>query len=859
MSEFILKRKTRHVLAPISGVGRNGFSINGGYRNKGAVGPTNLGISSTRTVYKGAYPVGHGGTDGLFVQNILSNGTCCTNDPAIVKRSTMSTSGLILSKVVFPTSVFTDCETSCVKNWVKDFNALNYSQGMFIQTLKIKNVCPSWLDETLVCTVDPSTCRVTCTSKLDGHPNTTVSAGCTPCSGKSHFIGGKKVVSNTISKKMRHGAMSSSDYLDGFLQARQCLPTPPCKQHFPPTLLRSGCDRVYKTPAEAIAAGVLPEDWGTCANWHHCGSHETHCIFQWNPYAGCQPAEQFPACHGQLPCPHPVSPADTELASITVTGAGSDWQWARGLGDGSTSLLLKVGNAVTSVVITGVPANPAARVEADPPGGAVSPLAVGDTNGVSLRVTLEERAAPPTTYEITIDRAPDADNALGNIEYTIGTVTTQWPADTTVVHVAEEAAQATVSAAPNSGTATIGHSLDGANGPWQATGTVTMAIVSGACTTVWFRVTAESGDVATYARRLCRAESSDSTLRRFELQEPLQNLLLNRAVDLPYAQNTFAIVAEAAPHAVISYSIRGSSPMVQWPASGQLSGLWVVGDNPLTLRVTSQSGDHADYSAVVTRAQPSADAGLATFALVNPQHNFLAGAQYTAATGISSVVVRAVPSADSLAAVEYSAGGGTWTSLTQPYETSPITLDYGVNTIAVRVTSEAGTTTTHTGTVVRAWPQPQVNVGGCRFAWATFDGQNGKTSLCGWDPNAQDTIVAKQPARCYDWFSDFLIEGSNFTRLGWKVAFNNNTTITTGNWGAPATSTTYRWMNPCNATAPCYRWFSLNPNQLAHWRGWGGSAGRVILTIELVNGTGPGETSRTIYVRPELDTNLLCQ
>jgi hypothetical protein len=204
-------------------------------------------------------------------------------------------------------------------------------------------------------------------------------------------------------------------------------------------------------------------------------------------------------------------------------------------------------------------------------------------------------------------------------------------------------------------------------------------------------------------RQLCRAKSSDSTLRRFELQEPPQSLLLKRTVDLPYAQNTFAIVAEAAPHAVISYSLR-SSPMVPWPASGQLSGLWVVGDNRLTLRVTSQTGDHTDYSAVVTRAQPSTDAGLATFALVNPQHNFLTGAQYTAATSLSSIVVRAVPSADSLAAVEYSAGGGTWTSLTQPYETSPITLDYGVNTIAVRVTSQAETTTTHTATVVRAWP-----------------------------------------------------------------------------------------------------------------------------------------------------------
>ena len=305
MSEVVLKRKTRHIKAPISGIGNNGFSLNGGYRNIGTVGETNLGKRSTRTLYKGAYPVGAGGCCGRFVQNILSNNTSSANDPNIVKRSTMNTSGLILATITHPTPVFTDCGSSCVKNWVKDFNALNYSQGMFIRTLKIKNICPHWLDETIVCHTDPMSCKTTCNTKFIGHPNTKAYPACNKYDNKSHFIGTRKVVTNTITKKVREGAIFSGDYITGLLQARQCLPTPPCKAAFPMALNHQRCDTNYITPEDAIEAGALPKDWGTCSLANACG-YTTHCAFKFNPYTHCEatPLETISKCP-QLGCSTP--------------------------------------------------------------------------------------------------------------------------------------------------------------------------------------------------------------------------------------------------------------------------------------------------------------------------------------------------------------------------------------------------------------------------------------------------------------------------------------------------------------------------------------------------------------------------
>ena len=295
MSEAVLKRKTRHIKVPISGIGKNGFSINGGYRNSGSVGTVNLGKSYNRTIYKGTSPVGVGGCCGKFVKNIISNINNNTNDTNYVKRSVMNTNGYILATVKHPTAVFNNCTNSCVKNWVKDFKALNYSQGMFIRTLKIKNMCPNWLEiiykhpkdfpknncgyshEMGDVTGEHGWTHNKVIKRKEYQDYETV-ADCNKCTNNSYFIGTKKKVTNKLTKKILQGAISSNDYTTGRFQSKKCLPTPPCKQSFPPILNHTDLNTNYMTPEQGIYGGVLPTDWGTCDKWRTCGKNNTHCI-----------------------------------------------------------------------------------------------------------------------------------------------------------------------------------------------------------------------------------------------------------------------------------------------------------------------------------------------------------------------------------------------------------------------------------------------------------------------------------------------------------------------------------------------------------------------------------------------------
>ena len=223
MSEAILKKKTQHVKNPISGKDKNGFSLNGGYRNKGRVGQNNFA---------------------------RANGTCSTNDPNIIKRSTMNTKGFIDATIEHPTDAFLEsnknCNSQSNKKWVKDLNA--DSQGQHIRTLKIKSICAN--TDPVLCHIDPYTCLTVCDDDIDN---------CNPCSSKSHFIGTRKIITNMITKKKR-GTLSSSDYTTGFLQTRQCLPPPPCKQHFPMAFNHNGCNINYLTPQHAIRSRVLPSN-----------------------------------------------------------------------------------------------------------------------------------------------------------------------------------------------------------------------------------------------------------------------------------------------------------------------------------------------------------------------------------------------------------------------------------------------------------------------------------------------------------------------------------------------------------------------------------------------------------------------
>jgi len=246
MSLAVLKNKSRRYKATVSGRNKGGFSIVGGRRNQGWVGQDNLGRHLVRTPFRGNEPIGYGGTDGKYVRAVISNaGFCCTNDPSIIKRSTMNNSGLLLTSVKHPTGVFhEDCDNKrCRGDWVKDFEPLNHSQSGHIKRIKVATACGD--------------------NRCDGKKEDAVlePADC-ECLVKSSFIGGKKHYAVRITKsKFVDGAISMGEYIDVGVMQKNDLPTPANKQAFPMTLNHVGCDINYITPEEAIDAGELPADW----------------------------------------------------------------------------------------------------------------------------------------------------------------------------------------------------------------------------------------------------------------------------------------------------------------------------------------------------------------------------------------------------------------------------------------------------------------------------------------------------------------------------------------------------------------------------------------------------------------------
>lgn len=270
MSIVAQKRNSRRFKAPISGRGTKGFSLNGGMRNQGWVGQTNLGRSNVGTVFRGAFPMGNGGCCGTYVINTQNSGGSGVNDPNIIKRSTMNTKGLIEATVEHPTIVFNGkctkdcgpdpsydpvegrvmerivCKARCKTNWVKDMSPFAFSSGEQIKWKKItaasKNI-PWSVDK-----------------KSQG-----VKSCPTDCGAASFWIGGKHYIREPYAKDLNLFSVSPSMYQEAGLMRKNILPTPKCLAPFPFVLNHnSTCQANFKTPTEAIEDGILPLDWMSC-------------------------------------------------------------------------------------------------------------------------------------------------------------------------------------------------------------------------------------------------------------------------------------------------------------------------------------------------------------------------------------------------------------------------------------------------------------------------------------------------------------------------------------------------------------------------------------------------------------------
>jgi hypothetical protein len=163
--------------------GQAGFSTSGTVRTGNYIGKTSMN-SSVHTPFRGAYPMGHGGSNGSYIVNNCSAGTPSNG------QSTMTTSGLLLSKVKHPTALYNkDCDSQCSVPIHKDTSPLNHSSGIHTKTLVSK--------------------------QLGACNNTNVTTNIVNCSdmcgASSYHIGGKKYVLEPYVKDV--ATMSASEYL----------------------------------------------------------------------------------------------------------------------------------------------------------------------------------------------------------------------------------------------------------------------------------------------------------------------------------------------------------------------------------------------------------------------------------------------------------------------------------------------------------------------------------------------------------------------------------------------------------------------------------------------------------------------
>ena len=135
MSIVALKRKTEARYNNMS-VGQKQFSINGTTRNQGYIGQTSLSRSLTHTPHKGPTAKGSGGccSDYDNSVNIPASEICCLEDDTVVKKSVLSTRGMLATKHRWITRPYPHASTK------PDYNRNINDQGDYVTRLVKKTV-----------------------------------------------------------------------------------------------------------------------------------------------------------------------------------------------------------------------------------------------------------------------------------------------------------------------------------------------------------------------------------------------------------------------------------------------------------------------------------------------------------------------------------------------------------------------------------------------------------------------------------------------------------------------------------------------------------------------------------------------
>jgi hypothetical protein len=254
MSIVALKRNSRRFQAPISGHGKDGFSLVGGRRNIGAVGQTNLAKSTTRTREKFIHassksnpnggkvePQGWGGCCNTYVKTIYNSGSCCTNDPNIIKPTVKNTAGMLAghcSGGPYNTKNIKCNRTQFPNNIVQPMGAY----GGNTQSTHIKNKSTNSSHcNSFQCDAGKKCCKPTPESSNPG----------------TYFIGGRKIAPRRYFKNTN--TVPSGEYTKTLYMKKNKLPLSAADSHFPSSLNHKGktgsCDVNYTSLEEAIAAG----------------------------------------------------------------------------------------------------------------------------------------------------------------------------------------------------------------------------------------------------------------------------------------------------------------------------------------------------------------------------------------------------------------------------------------------------------------------------------------------------------------------------------------------------------------------------------------------------------------------------
>lgn len=141
MSIATLKKKSQTLYKNMS-VGQKQFSINGTTRNQGYVGQTSLSRSLIHTPHKGSDARGHGGCCVNTNQDIKASETFSLEDNTVVKKSSLSTRGMLATKNRWINRPFPNAVVKTNAGAIND-------QTSFIERLKKKTLldiaayCPS--------------------------------------------------------------------------------------------------------------------------------------------------------------------------------------------------------------------------------------------------------------------------------------------------------------------------------------------------------------------------------------------------------------------------------------------------------------------------------------------------------------------------------------------------------------------------------------------------------------------------------------------------------------------------------------------------------------------------------------------